>query len=74
MLRLVWRGVRFAHGRAVALAAGMLVAAAAFSLLTASVEVNAATVKGLVNKNWRGEYDPLVLPADRYRRVRILCG
>jgi putative ABC transport system permease protein len=62
MLRLVWRGVRFARGRAVALAAGMLVAAVAFSLLTASVEVNAATVKGLVNKNWRGEYDLLVLP------------
>ena len=62
MLRLVWRGVRFARGRAVALAAGMLVAAVAFSLLTASVEVNAATVKGLVGKNWRGEYDLLVLP------------
>jgi putative ABC transport system permease protein len=62
MLRLVWRGVRFARGRAVALAAGMLVAAAAFSLLTASVEVNEADVKGVVGANWRGEYDLLVLP------------
>lgn len=62
MIRLVWRGVRFARGRALALAAGMLVAAVAFSLLTASVEVNAATVRGTVNANWRGEYDLLVLP------------
>jgi putative ABC transport system permease protein len=62
MIRLVWRGVRFARGRAVALAAGMLVAAVAFSLLTASVEVNTAAVKGVVNANLRGEYDLLVLP------------
>jgi hypothetical protein len=62
MIRLIWRGVRFARGRAVALAAGMLVAAAAFSLLTASVAVNAATVRGTVNANFRGEYDLLVLP------------
>jgi hypothetical protein len=40
----------------------MLVAAVAFSLLTASVEVNAAAVKGVVSANWRGEYDLLVLP------------
>jgi putative ABC transport system permease protein len=62
MIRLVWRGIRFARGRAVALAAGMLVAAVAFSLLTASVEVNAATVRAVVGSNWRGEYDLLVLP------------
>jgi putative ABC transport system permease protein len=62
MIRLVWRGVRFARGRAVALAAGLLVAAVAFSLLTASVDVNAATIKGVVGQNWRGTYDLLVLP------------
>ena len=62
MIRLVWRGVRFARGRAVALAAGMLVAAVAFSLLTASVAVNAAQVQGMVSANFRGEYDLLVLP------------
>ena len=56
MLRLAWLGVRFARGRAVALAAGMLVAAVAFSLLTASVEVSAANVKGVVNANdWKNE-------------------
>ena len=37
MTRLVWSGVRFARGRAVALGAGLLVAAVAFSLLTATV-------------------------------------
>jgi len=45
----------------------MLVAALAFSLLTASVEVNAATIKGVVQANWRGAYDLLVLPAGPVR-------
>jgi putative ABC transport system permease protein len=69
MVRLVWRGVRFARGRAVALATGMLVAAAAFSLLTASVEVIAANVRGVVGANWRGEYDLLVLPRGSVQTV-----
>jgi putative ABC transport system permease protein len=62
VIRLIWRGMRFARGRALALAAGLLVAAVAFSLLTASVEVNAAQIKGVVGANWRGEYDLLVQP------------
>jgi putative ABC transport system permease protein len=61
--RLVWSGVRFARGRAVALGAGLLVAAVAFSLLTASVDVGTARIKGVVGQNWRGVYDLLVLPA-----------
>lgn len=67
MIGLIWRGVRFARGRAVALAAGMLVAALAFSLLTASVEVNAAAISGVVRANWRGAYDLLVLPSGSAR-------
>jgi putative ABC transport system permease protein len=63
VIRLVWSGVRFARGRAVALIAGMLVASVAFSLLTASVDVNAARIQGDVGANWRGAYDLLVLPA-----------
>lgn len=59
VVRLIWQGVRHARGRAVALAAGMLVAAVAFSLLTASVVVNAATIRGDVSANWRGAYDLL---------------
>lgn len=63
MIRLVWSGVRFAPGRALALGAGMLVAAIAFALLTASVDVGEARIKGVVGRNWRGAYDLLVLPA-----------
>jgi hypothetical protein len=47
----------------------MLVAAVAFSLLTASVEVNAADVTGVVGANWRGEYDLLVLPRGSVQTV-----
>jgi hypothetical protein len=62
MIRLVWRTMRFTRGRTMALAAGLLVTAAAFSLLTATVQVNAGRINGTVGKNWRGEYDLLVLP------------
>ena len=58
--RGAWQAVA---NRAVAPGAGILVAALAFSLLTASVEVNAATIKGAVQANWRGAYDLLVLPS-----------
>jgi len=61
--RLVWSGVRFARGRAVALGAGLMVAAVAFSLLTASVDVGTARIRGVVGQHWRGAYDLLVLPA-----------
>lgn len=60
--RLVWSGVRFARGRVVALGAGLMVAAVAFSLLTASVDVGTAHISGIVKHNWRGAYDLLVLP------------
>jgi putative ABC transport system permease protein len=61
--RLVWSGVRFASGRALALGGGLMVAAVAFSLLTASVDVGTARINGVVGQNWRGAYDLLVLPA-----------
>jgi putative ABC transport system permease protein len=63
VIRLVWSGVRFARGRAAALGAGIGVAAIAFCLLTASVDVGVAKIKGAVGANWRGAYDLLVLPA-----------
>lgn len=61
--RLIWSGVKFAKGRTMALGAGLMVAAVAFSLLTASVEVGTARIEGVVRRNWRGAYDLLVLPA-----------
>lgn len=63
MIRLVWSEVRYARGRALALGAGMMVAAIAFCLLTASVDVGAAQITGVVGNNFRGAYDLLVLPA-----------
>jgi putative ABC transport system permease protein len=62
LIRLVISEVRFARGRAVALGAGMVVAAVAFCLLTASVNVGLARINGVVGQNWRGTYDLLVLP------------
>ena len=62
MIRLLINQVRFARGRAVALGAGMVVAAVAFCLLTASVDVGLAHINGVVGQNWRGTYDLLVLP------------
>jgi hypothetical protein len=55
--------VRFARGRTLALAGGLMVAAVGFSLLTASVDVNTARIQGVVGSHWRGAYDILVLPA-----------
>jgi hypothetical protein len=63
LIRLVISEVRFARARAVALGAGMVVAAVAFCLLTASVDVGLARINGVVGENWRGTYDLLVLPA-----------
>ncbi len=40
----------------------MVVAAVAFSLLTASVDVGLARINGVVGQHWRGTYDLLVLP------------
>ena len=62
MIRLLISQVRFARGRAIALGAGMVVAAVAFCLLTASVDVGLARINGVVGQNWRGTYDLLVLP------------
>jgi putative ABC transport system permease protein len=62
LIGLVWQSVRFARGRALALGAGLLVAAVAFSLLTSSVDATSARVNGVVGANWRGAYDLLVVP------------
>jgi len=62
MLRMAWRALLYGRGRAAALAAGMLVAAVSFALLTAAVDVNSARITGTVAANWRGPYDLVVLP------------
>jgi putative ABC transport system permease protein len=67
VIGLLWQSVRFSRGRALALGAGLLVAAVAFSLLTASVDAASARIRGVVGANWRGAYDLLVVPAGSVR-------
>ncbi|WP_280879087.1 FtsX-like permease family protein [Streptomyces pseudovenezuelae] len=55
--------LRRRRGRALALAAGILVAATSFTLLTSTVDTSQATTVGTVRKNARSAYDVLVRPA-----------
>jgi putative ABC transport system permease protein len=63
VIGFIWSGIKFARSRTIALGAGILVASVAFALLTATVDVGVARIKGAVSRNWRGAYDLLVLPA-----------
>lgn len=54
--------LRQRRGRALALGAGILVAAASFVLLTSSAQTSELRVKGAVERNWRNAYDILVRP------------
>ena len=63
MIGLMWRQLRHGGGRTFTLAAGICVAAVAFSLLTATITTSQATVLGTVERNLRPAYDILVRPA-----------
>jgi putative ABC transport system permease protein len=54
--------LRFRPGRALALAAAILVAAASFSVLTAAGKTSEIRVRGSVKSNYRTAYDILVRP------------
>ena len=62
MLRMILSQVQRHRGRASALAAGILVAAISFSLLTAAAATQTAEVSGTVQNNLRPAYDILVRP------------
>lgn len=62
MRRLILDQIRHRPGRAAALAAGILVAAVSFSLLTAATNTQTAQVTGTVQQNLRPAYDILVRP------------
>jgi ABC-type lipoprotein release transport system permease subunit len=62
MRRLILDQIRHRPGRAAALAAGILVAAVSFSLLTAATATQTAQVTGTVQRNLRPAYDILVRP------------
>jgi putative ABC transport system permease protein len=58
----VWHQIGGRRGRSAAMAAGILVAAVSFSLLTAATNTQTAQVTRTVQKNLRPAYDILVLP------------
>ncbi|MBM9510142.1 FtsX-like permease family protein [Actinacidiphila acididurans] len=62
MTAVILGQLRRRRGRALALAAGILVAATSFTLLTAAVSTSKATTVGTVRKNARSAYDVLVRP------------
>jgi ABC-type lipoprotein release transport system permease subunit len=62
LLRLIWDELRRRRRRSAALAAGILVAAVSFSLLTAATDTQTAQVTGTVQRNLRPAYDILVRP------------
>ena len=63
MGRLAWLQHRFRAGRALALLAGMLVAATAFTVLTAAARAAQIRTIGTVNAHFQPSYDILVRPA-----------
>jgi hypothetical protein len=62
MRRLAWSQLRFGIGRTVALLAGMALAAAAFTVLTAASRTSQLRTVGTVSANFRPAYDILVRP------------
>ncbi|MFE1859421.1 ABC transporter permease [Streptomyces anandii] len=62
MITVILEQLRRRRGRALALAAGILVAATSFTLLTATVSTSRATTVGTVGENARSAYDVLVRP------------
>ncbi|MGW5047865.1 FtsX-like permease family protein [Streptomyces griseoluteus] len=66
--------LRRRRGRALALAAGILVAATSFTLLTATVSTSRATTVGEVRRNARSAYDVLVRPPGSQTAVERQSG
>ncbi len=62
MLGALWAQLQHPRRRAAAVAAGILVAALSFSLLTAAITTSTAEVRGTVVRNLRPAYDILVRP------------
>src|ERR1700761_1794325 len=62
MRRLAWSQLRFGAVRTVALLAGMLLAATAFTVLTAASHTSQLRTTGTVSAHFRAAYDILVRP------------
>jgi putative ABC transport system permease protein len=61
--RFLLAQLRFRRRRLLALAAGVVVAAVSFTLLTAAATTSQLQVRGAVSENFRSAYDVLVRPA-----------
>jgi putative ABC transport system permease protein len=74
MGRLAWSQVRFRLARTLALVAGVLVAATAFTVLTAASQTAQARTVGKVSANFRPAYDILVRPKGARTAVESRTG
>src|ERR1700761_6784490 len=74
MGRLAWSQLRFRPARALALLMGLLVAAAAFTVLTAASRTAQLRTIGQVTANFRPAYDILVRPKGSRTAVETTTG
>jgi putative ABC transport system permease protein len=74
MGRLAWSQVRFRLARTLALVAGVLVAATAFTVLTAASHTAQARTVGQVSANFQPAYDILVRPKGSRSAVESRTG
>ena len=74
MRRLAWSQLRFRAGRALALLAGILVAATAFTVLTAAARTAQIRTIGTVSAHFRPAYDILVRPAGARSKLESATG
>jgi putative ABC transport system permease protein len=70
MGRLAWSQVRFRLARTLALITGVLVAATAFTVLTAASRTTQVRTLGTVSANFKAAYDVLVRPKGARSAVR----
>jgi hypothetical protein len=74
MGRFAWSQVRFRPARALALILGVLVAAAAFTVLTAASQTAQVRTLGTVSANFKAAYDILVRPKGTRTTVESKAG
>jgi putative ABC transport system permease protein len=72
--RLAWSQLRFRAARAVALLAGMLLAATAFTVLTAASRTSQLRTVGTVTAHFRPAYDILVRPRGARTKLETSTG
>ena len=74
MVRLAWSQLRFRAARTVALLAGMLLAATAFTVLTAASQTSQLRTVGTVTAHFQPAYDILVRPRGARTKLETSTG